>query len=385
MRKAETFSSGRKDAQPAAAPLRVLFVEDCDSDVQLFILQLRRAGYNVTNDRVQTREELAAALHSDWDLLLSDFNLPRFRGDQALEMVRASKGPDLPFIIISGTIGEEQAVALLKAGANDFIIKTSLARLIPAIDRELRDAQVRRERREAVDGVRRAIAARDEFLLIASHELKTPLTVLMLQLESLSRLARSEGEHKPLSAAQSKTDIIIRQGNRLHVLIESLLDISRVTSGELEIRPIAVDLSKLVRESANQVVELARAARSELQLDIPESLTVRCDPERIEMLVINLLTNAIKFGDGKPIDIILKELGTGARITVRDRGIGIALEDQARIFGRFERAVSSRHFGGFGVGLWLSQQIAKAHGGFIRVRTESGGGSTFELELPRNS
>ncbi len=261
--------------------------------------------------------------------MLSDFNLPRFRGDQALEMVRASKGPDLPFIIISGTIGEEQAVALLKAGANDFIIKTSLARLIPAIDRELRDAQVRRERREAVDGVRRAIAARDEFLLIASHELKTPLTVLMLQLESLSRLARSEGEHKPLSAAQSKTDIIIRQGNRLHVLIESLLDISRVTSGELEIRPIAVDLSKLVRESANQVVELARAARSELQLDIPESLTVRCDPERIEMLVINLLTNAIKFGDGKPIDIILKELGTGARIAVRDRGIGIALEDQA--------------------------------------------------------
>lgn len=377
MRNAETL--------PAADTLRVLFVEDSDADVELCIRQLRKAGYHVTSDRVETLEDLTVALQSDWDLVLSDFNLPRFRGDQALEMVRASKGPDIPFIIVSGTIGEERAVALLKAGANDFIIKSSSARLIPAIDRELKDAQLRRERREAMEGMRQAIAARDEFLMIASHELKTPLTALMLQLESLSRLTRQEGETRPLSAARPKTEVLIRQGYRLQVLIESLLDISRVTSGELNIRISSVDLSKLVRDCVDHVVELAGAVRSELRLELPRSLPFRCDPERIELVVINLLTNAIKFGGGEPIDVRLEERGTGARITVRDHGIGIEPEDQARIFGRFERAVSSRHFGGFGVGLWLSQQIAKAHGGSIRAESETGKGSTFELELPGSS
>jgi signal transduction histidine kinase len=359
-----------EDQQAPKRTLRVLFVEDSPQDVELVVHQLRRAGYEVIDRRVETSDELAAALQSEWDVVLSDYNMPRFRGDLALEMVRSVKGPDVPFIVVSGTLGDERAVALLKAGANDFVIKANYARLIPTIDRELKDAQLRKERREAVEAMRRAIEARDEFISIASHELRTPLTSLMLQVESLSRLIQAEGEDQTHPVVNSKLDVISRQTNRLATLIDGLLDISRITTNRLEIHRVEVDLSRLIEESIQHVSTLAANAKSELRPDIPHSCIGQCDRDRVETVIVNLLSNAIKYGNGKPIDVALKRVDHTAIVTVQDQGIGIAPEDQERIFGRFERAVSSRHFGGFGVGLWLSRQIIEAHGGSIRVRSE---------------
>ena len=129
--------------------LHVLIVEDSESDAQLVLRELKQGGYEVKDERVETADAMQQALSSHhWDLILSDYSLPRFSAPQALEVLKNS-GQDIPFIIISGTIGEETAVNSLKAGAHDFLIKDRLARLLPAIDRELRDSVTRRERRQA--------------------------------------------------------------------------------------------------------------------------------------------------------------------------------------------------------------------------------------------
>jgi signal transduction histidine kinase len=372
------------DRRTSGEPLRVLFVEDSEADAELVRRDLHRSGYEIVSQRVETREDLAEALQKNWDIVLSDFHMPRFRGDHALELVRALKGPDLPFIVISGTLGDERAVALLKAGANDFVIKANLLRLIPAIDRELKDAQMRRERAEAIEGLRQAIEVRDEFLLIASHELKTPLTSLLLQLQRLERVLEADDRvHEKPSAGHQKLDLVLRLADRMSVLVEHLLDVSRVTFGQLRIHRTEVDLCKLLGKSVEEISEVAARERSEVRINAPEHLIGSWDPDRISMVVTNLLANALKYGSGHPVDVLLEDRGETALIRMRDRGIGIAPEDQARIFGRFERAASSRHFGGFGVGLWLSRQIIEAHGGSIRLQSEPAKGSTFEVELPK--
>ena len=130
-------------------------------------------------------------------------------------------------------------------------------------------------------------------------------------------------------------------------------------------------------------VRSAHDAGSELKLRSEGPVVGLWDPERIDSVITNLLGNAIKYGEGKPITVGVDDLGGEARITVHDVGIGIAPEDQERIFGRFERAVSIRHYGGFGVGLWISRQIVEAHGGRIEVTSAPGGGSVFAVVLPK--
>ena len=231
--------------------------------------------------------------------------------------------------------------------------------------------------------LKRAVQARDEFLLIASHELKTPLTSLELQVATLRRLAVSQAQMLLSDAkVQSKCETIVRQVDRLTVLINNLLDVARVTSGRLELAPERVDLGELVRAVLERSQDLVDRSGSAVALSVSGTVVGTWDRMRIETVVANLVSNAVKFGDGKPIEIDVARIDDRAALAVRDRGIGISAEDQRRIFERFERAVSVRHFGGFGIGLWLARQAVEAHGGTIRVTSREGGGSAFEIELP---
>ena len=133
--------------------LHVLFIEDSENDLRLLLEELHQRGYEAVYERVQTPAELTSALdRHPWDVVLSDYVLPQFSGPAALKLLR-EKGPDVPFIVISGTCGEEAAVEMMKAGANDYIVKNNLSRLVPAIERELEVAQTRRARTRAEDTV----------------------------------------------------------------------------------------------------------------------------------------------------------------------------------------------------------------------------------------
>lgn len=360
--------------------LRILVVEDEEDDFRLLALELRRSGRKLQILRVADEASMRAALRErEFDVILSDWSLPGFSALGALAVAKES-GLELPFIIVSGSIGEESAVRALKEGANDFVVKQSLARLGPAIERELRESKIRRERRDALADLERAVRLRDEFLDIASHELKTPLTSLQLQVQGLLRALRSK-EGAPPEQIDERLRAVERNTKRMHELIERLLDITRVTSGGVPLDLQQVDLGKVAEGAAARFTDAGAGPR--LQLEARGEVIGNWDEARLDTLATNLIANALKYGEGKPVRVSVGERDGDAVLVVRDEGIGIAEEDHQRIFERFGRAVSERKYGGFGIGLWLAQQIARAHGGRIELQSALGLGSTFTAVLPK--
>jgi signal transduction histidine kinase/PAS domain-containing protein len=232
--------------------------------------------------------------------------------------------------------------------------------------------------------VQEAVRARDEFLSIASHELRTPITSLQLAAQGLLRLARNVPiERAPPSFVLSSLDTAVRQSARMSALIDRLLDVSRIQSGRLELQLEEVDLAAVAREMVVQSQAEVASAGSRVDLKAEGAALGRWDKARLEQVVSNLLSNAIKYGAGKPIEIAVEADGTTARLTVADHGIGIARDRMPRIFERFERAVSSRHYSGLGLGLYIVRRVLEALGGSVRVHSVEGEGATFVVELPQ--
>jgi PAS domain S-box-containing protein len=237
-----------------------------------------------------------------------------------------------------------------------------------------------------------AVRLREEFLSVASHELHTPR---QLQLQVLERALAARASPEQLAPKMRKA---VGQVRRLSRLVDDLLDVSRIVAGKLPLQPEEVDLLQLTDEVVERFSDQAAQAGCHVRVHRPEpraegrggdpGTVGRWDRLRLEQVLTNLLTNALKYGAGKPVDITVElDGGRGAEgeVTwrIRDRGIGIAPEALARIFGRFERAVSARAYGGLGLGLYISQQIMRAHGGHIEVQSHPGEGSTFTAHLPR--
>jgi signal transduction histidine kinase len=225
---------------------------------------------------------------------------------------------------------------------------------------------------------RQAIRVRDQFLSIASHELRTPLTSLMMRVQWLQEWG---GGEIPAEISRS-LDVVTRQGKRLKRQVDDLLDVSRLEAGRLELQRAEVDLVELVEDViATFELGLARAG-CEVRRDMPEPVRGCWDRSRLEQVISNLLSNALKFGAGHPIDIGVRWAERTALMVVSDHGMGIGQAEQKRIFDRFARAVSSTHFGGLGLGLYICREIVAAHGGTIRVESRLGEGARFIVELP---
>jgi two-component system, OmpR family, sensor kinase len=229
----------------------------------------------------------------------------------------------------------------------------------------------------------KAVAARDTFIAVAAHELRNPMTPMLGQIDLLLNGLRS-GRYSPEQIEQrlERVQLVMNQYLKRAA---TLLDVSRITTGKLRLKPSPFDLSELVRGIVETFAAVARHAGTQIDIDVPARLLGTWDQLAMEQIIDNLLSNAIKYSAPRPVEVCAEDRGETVCIRVQDHGPGISLEDRARIFARFERAVGpDEPRSGFGVGLWVVGQLVNAMRGTIRVDDAPGGGSVFTVTLPRH-
>jgi signal transduction histidine kinase len=367
--------------------LRVLIVEDSEEDTQVMLRELRRGGYKVEHERVETHAAMQRALSlGGWDLILCDYFLPRFGAREALQTLQQS-GLDLPFIVVSGTIGEESAVQTLQAGAHDFIVKGNFARLLPAIERALKDAETRDRQREA-EAERQALLARleginaeiERFTYIAFQDLRAPLVAI----KGLSATLKQDIQAGRDDQVQKDIDRIEAAAYNMDKILSDLLEFARI--GRVRRPPEEVDIHQLVRDVLHQLERLIRDRDITVRI-APVFPPLYGDRVRLRELFENLIENAARHMDGQAQPMI--EIGVRLQedppvLFVRDNGSGIEPRYHTRIFELFEKLDPNRE--GTGIGLALAKRIVEVHGGRIWVESEGlGKGSTFCFTLSGSS
>jgi signal transduction histidine kinase len=369
-------------------PLRALVVEDSADDAELLSWELRRGGFDVSLRRVQTATSMRQALaDSAWDVVLSDYTMPEFSALGALAVLHESK-LDLPFIIMSGTIDEETAVEALRAGAHDFVVKHRMARLVPAIERELREANERRERRLAQEArdqaheeklrAEAANEAKSRLFANVTHELRTPLNAILGFSELLE-----QGAAGALSAQQAEyVSNVLVSGRHLLQLINDVLDLSKMEAGRLDLARSATEFAPIAAQVRGLVQPLVEKKGLSLTMSVPKDLPLMfADPTRVRQILFNLLSNAIKFtSPGGSIRLDARAQADRVEFAVEDTGVGIAPQDVPRVFGEFEQFGSGEE--GTGLGLSITKKLVELHGGAIAVNSHIGQGTTFTVTIP---
>ena len=278
-----------------------------------------------------------------------------------------------------------QAAEALAGGAQPQVKSSSveemerLGRSLMSSAERLRQHQ--EEERRARVGLEAAVRARDEFLSLASHELKTPLTSLMLQTQLFQRRL-GRGEPLPPDGLHRVLEQTARQTQRLSRLINDMLDISRIATGKLSLEPVTFDMAELAADVVARLGPQLTEAQCEVSVRSAEPVVGRWDRYRLEQVLTNLLTNAARYGPCKPVEVSVRRLEEGAELRVCDQGRGIAPEDQQRIFQKFERAVNGNEVSGLGLGLFIVREIVEMHSGTVRVESSLGQGATFVVTLP---
>ena len=220
-------------------------------------------------------------------------------------------------------------------------------------------------------------------MAIAGFELRNPMGAIALGISNLVFQVNRAGDLprwlvERLDSLDRRTRTFVRRST-------TLLDVSRLATGQLGVQRETASLSAVVRSAVAEFAPEASQGRCELRLDIEPAVAGVWDRAALEQVALHLLSNAIRFGAGAPVDVSVSGDRDAAVLTVRDRGPGIADADRARIFESFERAIAARECAGFGLGLWITRQLVRAHGGEIAVESEPGAGSVFTVTLPRKA
>jgi signal transduction histidine kinase len=410
----QTPTETLSETSMASKPLNILVLEDSPVDMALLKRHFKQGNLLSQLLQVDSNETFRQALQDHtWDVIISDYHLPGFSVLAALEAVR-EQALDLPFIVISGIITDIEAVAIMKAGAHDFIPKDNLARLLPVIDRELKEAHIRRERRElsqqlqdAREFAELANQRKSRVLAFVAHEFKNPLKAIesFSYLLAQDKTENANAQH-PLSPKQAQAVEAIQMAcSHIRNLLTDILDIAPIEAGRVDLHYETIDVSALLHDVVVLLSQAAQQKKVTIAVEVQEeTLTLQADSKRLKQVFINLLSNAIKYTHtGDTVRITVNALPAtestalqsdsfpalvsgsgGLEFSIQDNGPGIAGSELKNLFADYYRVrnVFSQQQEGLGLGLALTKTLVELHRGTLSVSSQVGVGSIFTVRLP---
>ncbi|HEY3699144.1 MAG TPA: hybrid sensor histidine kinase/response regulator [Spongiibacteraceae bacterium] len=390
-----------------SAAVKILLVDDIGENLLALAALLRRDDLEI-HSVTSGAAALDLLLEHDFAVAIIDVQMPGMNGFELAEFMRSTERTKrIPIVFVTaGSDEPSHAFKGYESGAVDFLYKPldshtvkskvnifvemylqrgALSQQVIALQQARTEQEkLLKELQKTQQELQQAVRMRDDFMSIVSHELRTPLNTLKLELYTRKHYIET-GEFDVFTperiAQMVETDE--RQLDRLIRLINDILDVSRIRTGQLSVRPTQVNLSALVTRVVQQFSVQFSSSGCEVRIRAPAAASGYWDEFRIEQALANLLTNAMRHGAGKPIEIIVEELNDEVRLAVCDYGAGIKAEDRTRIFNQFERGTNERKGSGLGLGLFITDQIIRSHGGSISVESEPGQGATFIITLYR--
>jgi len=367
----------------ASTPLQLLLVEDNTADAELVLATLRTDGFQVTSDMAQTAEEFTSRIRTtSYDLILADYNLPQWKGTEALDIL-CRENLDVPLIVVTGYLGEENGVEYIKQGAADCVLKDRLARLPTSVRRALEEKRLRGLRRQSEEALAQKVAelARsnaelEQFAYVASHDLQEPLRMIANYTQLLAERYRGKLDEQ----ADKYIGYSVDGATRMQTLIQDLLKFSRV--GRAEIEPRTTDCRAVVEQALKNLQAAIEESGAVVKwTGLP---MVMADLSQLTQVFQNLIANAIKFhGAETPvIQIDAEKKDQEWLLTVSDNGIGIPAESWQDIFVIFRRLHTRTEYAGNGIGLSICKKIIERHGGKIWIEAQAKPGSCFKFTLP---
>lgn len=385
---------------------KLLIVDDLPENLLALEALIKREDREVYK-ALSADEALSLLLQHEFAMAILDVQMPGMNGFELAELMRSTdRTKSIPIVFVSAA-GRELNYAFkgYESGAVDFLHKPldihavkskvnvfvdlyrqrkAMKLQVEALEQSRREQELLLSKlQQTQNELEHAVRMRDDFMSIVSHEVRTPLNGLILetQLRKL-HLAKGNSAAFSMDKMQAMVERDERQIQSLIRLIEDMLDVSRIRTGKLSIRTSAFDLAELVGNLLESFSAQIAAAESSVTFTAEEPVIGVWDEFRIEQVIANLLTNALRYGARKPIEVRVYAVAGQARVEVRDQGIGISPENQRRIFQQFERLAANHAIHGLGLGLFISEQIVAAHGGEIVVESEEGNGSMFRVCLP---
>ncbi len=381
---------------------KLLIVDDLPENL-LALSKILEQDDRIIYQASSGEQALTLLLEHDFALAILDVMMPEMDGFELAELMRGTERTrNVPIVFVSAA-GKElnHAFKGYETGAVDFLYKPldiaavkSKVNVFVALYQQRQEAkrqvealeESRRELRATQAELERAVMMRDDFMSMVAHELRTPLNTLFLETQ-LRGMQLDKGNLAAFSEEHLRK-MVARDGRQIHSmirLINDMVDVSRIRSGKLSIRPADTELSALLARIVSDLAQRTEAAGGTIELVVPNPVAGVWDEFRVEQIIINLLTNALRYGGSKPVTITLSTRDGWAEIEVRDQGVGISHEDQLRIFKPFERAGTKDVREGLGLGLYIARQLAESHGGTLEVESEPDKGAAFRLSLPLDS
>lgn len=385
---------------------KLLIVDDLPENLLALEALIKRQDL-IVYKALSADEALSLLLQHEFALAILDVQMPGMNGFELAELMRGTeKTKSIPIVFVSAA-GRDLNYAFkgYESGAVDFLHKPldvhavkskvnvfvdlyrqskAMKQQVEALEQSRREQGVLLEQLQNTQKeLKQAVRMRDDFMSIVAHEVRTPLNGLILETQLRKmHLARDNAAAFTLDKMHAMVERDERQIKSLIRLIEDMLDVSRIRTGKLSIRPTRFDLVQLVHNLLQNFAPQVEAAESSVSLIADQPVMGDWDEFRIEQVICNLLTNALRYGAKSAIDVRVYNHHGQARVEVQDRGIGIGVENQQRIFQQFERVSTRAVVAGLGLGLFISQQIVAAHGGSITVESRIGEGALFRVCLP---